>query len=137
MRDASSAHAGVPGERSLLVGVDECGSQDARTAIHPTKFVSLHGGMRGVAPSQRPQSADRKDDREQRGHANREHRPNEEKVPAVLAQVGANSRSSHVQDRNAQPKQRHEQDDDVPRSPTGQHDCSVQPNHADGYHDEI
>jgi hypothetical protein len=62
--------------------------------------------MRGVAPSQSPKSAHRKDDGEQRGHANREDRPHEEEAIAVLADVGADSRTSHVQNRDAQPKQR-------------------------------
>jgi len=43
----------------------------------------------------------------------------------------------HVEDGDGQPKERKEEDDDVPGSPFGEHQRSVQPNDKDGHSSEV
>src|ERR1700722_706325 len=84
-----------------------------------------------------PQSARREDEGEERGNAEREECPDKEEGPAGLGDRSANSRPLHVDDRDDQPKERPEEDDDVPRSPFGQHQRSVQPDDQDWHRNEV
>src|SRR6516225_6844553 len=84
--------------------------------------------LRGSAPRQMlPQSARRENDGEERGNAEREKCPDKEEGSAGLGDRSADSRPLHVDDRDEQPKERPEEDDDVPRSLSGQHQRSIQP----------
>src|SRR5215471_511340 len=91
----------------------------------------------GPAPWQAPQPARREDDGEERGHAERDGRPDEEEGSAGIGDLGAKTRPLHVEDGNQQPKERPEEDDDVARSPFGEHQRSVQPDGQDGYNNEV
>jgi len=71
------------------------------------------------------QSAHREDDREERGHAEREECPDKEEGSAGLGDGSADSRPLHVDEGDDQPKERPKEDDDVPWSPFGQHQRSV------------
>ncbi len=93
-------------------------------------------GLLGLAPSQAPQSAHREDDGEERGHAERDQRPDEEETPATGGPE-ADSRSSHVDDGDAHQQERREEDDDIPRTPFGEHERSVQPDDADDHRKEV
>src|ERR1051326_1262134 len=74
---------------------------------------------------------------EERGHAERDECPDKEEGSAGLGQRAANSRPLHVDDRDKQSKERPEEDDDVPRSPSCQHHRSVQPDGQDRHHNEV
>src|SRR5215470_3671462 len=88
--------------------------------------------LSGPAPWQAPQAARREDAGEDRGHAEREERPDPEEDSAGVGDPAADkSRPPHVHDKNAQPKERPEEGDDVPRSPFGERQRSVQPNDQD------
>ena len=52
-----------------------------------------------------------------------------EKVQAT--DLDADTLPHHMDDGDARPKERPEQNDDVPRSPFGEHERSVQPDHPD------
>ena len=85
-------------------------------------------GLPGLAPLQAPQSACREDEGEDRGHLERDERPDPEEDSAGVGDPAANkSRPHHVYDRDARPKDRTEEDYDVSRSPFGEHQRSVQP----------
>ena len=81
----------------------------------------------------------RKYEREERGHAEREERPDEEEVSAVFGDVGAEADTlpGHMEDRDGQPKESSKKHDDVPRSPSGKHQRSLHPNDKDGYRGEV
>ena len=74
-----------------------------------------------------PQSARREDDGEQPGNAEREECPDKEEGTVGLGDRSADSRPLHVDDRHDQPKERPEEDYDVPRSSFGKPQRSVQP----------
>ena len=94
--------------------------------------------LRGGPPWQMlPQSARREDDGEERGHAEREECPDKEEGSAGLGDRSADSRPLHVDDGDEQPKERPEEEDDVPRSLSGQHQRSVQPDDQNGQHNEV
>src|SRR6185436_6735801 len=87
-------------------------------------------GRRASAPWQAPQSAHAKDDGEEREHANRQQRPDEEEMSLVASETARNPdalRPTHVYIGHKQPEERPEQDDDVSRSPPGEQQCAVQP----------
>jgi len=86
-----------------------------------------------LAPEQGPQSTRREDDREERGHAERDERPDEEEGSAGLGDVAADADTlpHHVDNGDDQSKERPEEDDDVPRSRFGEHQRSVQPDDQD------
>src|SRR5262249_24426 len=94
-------------------------------------------GLPGPAPWQAPQSAHRENDGEERGHADRDDRPDEEEGSAGLRDLAADTLPHHVDDRDGQPKQRPEENDDVPRSPFGEHQGPVQPDDKDGPSSEV
>lgn len=78
--------------------------------------------------SQAPQSADRQDQGEERCDAERDERPHKKQSSAGVDHPAADkSCPSHVSERHDRSKQRSEQDDDVPGSPPGEHQRSVQP----------
>ena len=81
----------------------------------------------------------REDDGEERGHAEREQRPDEEEASARMCDAAsdADTPPSHMEVRDGQRKDRPEEDDDVPRSPSGEHQRSVQPNDEDGHGGEV
>ncbi len=83
-------------------------------------------GLLRRASSQAPQSARREDEGEERGHFERDERPDEEEDSAGIGDVAAGeSRPPHVDDRETRRKERPDEDDDVPRSPSGEHQRSV------------
>ena len=84
-----------------------------------------------------PQSAHREDDGEERGHAEREECPDKEEGSAGLGDGSADSAPLHVDDGDDQPKERPEEDDDVPRSLSGQHQRSVQLDDENGQRNEV
>src|SRR6266478_7970042 len=85
-------------------------------------------------PSQTPQSAYREDGGEGRGDAERDECPDPEKDSAGVDDPAAdNSRPHHVADKDAQPKDPSDEHEDVPRSPFGQHQRSVQPDDEDDH----
>lgn len=90
----------------------------------------------GLAPSQAPQSACREDDGEERGHAECYERPDEEETPAADGPE-ADSRPSHVDDGETRRKERHDKDDDVPRSSSGERQSSVQPDEQEEHRNEV
>src|SRR5215471_19761182 len=74
-------------------------------------------GLSGPAPLQAPQAARREDDGDGRGHAERDEGPNPEKNSTGIGDPAADkSRPPHVDDKDAQPSDRPEEHDDVPRS---------------------
>jgi len=81
--------------------------------------------------------APEEDDGEERGYAEREECPDEEEGSAGLGDRAADSRPLHVDDGDARPEERPEEDDDVPRSPFGEHQRSVQPDDQDGHRNEV
>ena len=93
-------------------------------------------GLLGLAPSQAPQSARREDDGEERGHAHREECPDEEETPAAGGPE-ADTLPSHVDDGDAHQQERREEDDDIPRAPSGEHERSVQPDDAEDHRSEV
>jgi hypothetical protein len=86
-----------------------------------------------LAPSQAPQSAHREDDGDERGHAERDDRPDEEEGSAGLGDFAADILPRHVEDGDDQPKERPEEYYDLPRSPFSEHKRSVKPNDKDGH----
>ena len=74
----------------------------------------------GPAPLQAPQPAPREDDGEP-GHAECDQRPDEEEGSAGIGDVAADADTLplHVDDGDAQPKERPEEEDDVPRCDRG------------------
>jgi hypothetical protein len=85
-------------------------------------------GLPGQALSQAPQSAHREDDGEERGYAEREERKDPEEDSAGVGNPAADkSHPSHVGEKDDRPKDRPEDVDDIPRSPSGEHQRSVQP----------
>ncbi len=95
------------------------------------------GGLPGPAPRQAPQSAHREDDGEERGHAERDDRPDEEEASTGPGDLAADTLPRHVEDGDGQRKERREKDDEVPRSPFGEHQRSVQPYDKDGHSSEV
>lgn len=82
----------------------------------------------GLAPLQAPQSACREDEGEDCGHLERDERPDPEEDSAGVGDPAADkSLPNHVHDGDARSKDRSEEDYDVPGSPFGQHQRSVQP----------
>lgn len=103
-----------------------------RASRRGTLFV-----LRGGPPLQMlPQPARREDDGEESGHAEREERPDKEEGSVGLGDRSADSRPFHVDDGDDQPKERPEENDDVSRSLSGEHQRSVQPNNQDGHCNE-
>ena len=72
-------------------------------------------------PSEAPQSAHREDDGDERGHTERDDRPDEEEGSAGLGDFAADTLPRHVENGDDQPKERPEEYYDVPRSPSGEH----------------
>src|SRR5215469_6536578 len=94
--------------------------------------------LRGVPPWQMlPQPARREDDGKESGHAEREERPDKQEGSVGLGDRSADSRPLHVNDRDEQSKDRSDEDDNVPRSLSGQHQRSVQPDDQDWYRNEV
>src|SRR5262249_30642229 len=102
------------------------------------KRPGLHLPLPGAA-SQAPQSARRKDEGEESDHAERDECPNEEERSARVgdATAGAHTLPAHVDDGDAQRKERQEEIDDVPRSPFDEHQRCVQPNDQDWHNREV
>src|SRR5215212_10048866 len=94
-------------------------------------------GLSGLAPGQAPQSAHRKDDREERGHAERDHGPDEEESSAGPGNLAADTVPPHVEDGDGQRKERREKHNDVSRSPFGEYQRSVQPHDKDRHSSEV
>jgi hypothetical protein len=65
-------------------------------------------GLRAPAPWQAPQSAHREDEREKRGHAEHDERPDEEEASAGISDAArySNAFPHHVDDGDAHPKKR-------------------------------
>ncbi len=105
----------------------------------PTEPAPWIVALPGLAPLQAPQSAHREDDGEERGHAEREERPDEEEGSAGVGDAAADADplSHHMNDGDDQRKERPEEDDDVPRSPFGEHQRSVQPDDQDWHRNEV
>src|SRR5271170_1385998 len=101
-----------------------------RLPHRPTSSARSHAGCEGLCPSQAPQSAHREDDGDERGHAERDERPDEEEASAGLGDLAVMC-PRHMEDGDKQPKQRPEDYYDVPRSPSGEHYRSVKPNDKD------
>src|SRR5271156_782381 len=80
-----------------------------------------------LAPLRAPQPARREDNGEERGHAQRDERPDEEEASTGIGDAAGDAHTLplHVYNRDDQQKQRHEEDDDVPRSPFAEHHSSV------------
>ena len=90
------------------------------------------------APWQAPQTARREDEGEERGHAERDQRPDEEEASGRIGDArDADTLPLHVEDGDTQPKEREEEHDDVARSPFGEYQRSVQPNHGKGNSSEV
>src|ERR1051326_971221 len=81
----------------------------------------------------------RQDGGEKSEHANREQRPYEKEVSAVIGDAARKARalSFHVDEWHYQRKERQQKRDDVPRSPFGEHERSVQPNYGDRHNQEV
>ena len=96
----------------------------------------LNVGLPGPAPWQAPQSADREDGGEEPEHADREQRPDEKEVSAGIGEPAgdADALPPHVDVGDDQRKERQKEHDDVPRSPFGKHQRSVQPDDGEGHH---
>ena len=90
-------------------------------------------------PWQSPQSVRRKYEGEERGHADRDQRPDKEEGSAGIGDSApyADTPPTHVDDGDDHPKERQEEGDDVPRSPFGEHQRCVQPNDNNGHSDEV
>jgi hypothetical protein len=99
-----------------------------RASRRGTLFV-LRGGP--------PQPARREDDGEESGHAEREERPDKEEGSVGLGNRSADSRPLHVDAGDDQFKERHEEEDDVSRSLSGQHQRSVQLDDNNGQHNQV
>ena len=86
-----------------------------------------------------PQSARGEDDGEERSHAERDERPDEEEASAGIGDAAgdADTLPLHVDDGDAQQKERPEEDDDVPRSPFGEQQSSVKQDDKDGHSNEV
>ena len=94
--------------------------------------------LRGGTPWQMlPQPARREDDGEESGHAEREERPDKEEGSVGLGDRSADSRPLHVDDGDEQSKERPEEEDDVPRSLSGQHQRSVQLDGKNGQRNQV
>ena len=95
--------------------------------------VSMFGLLDYRWPHSRVHSPRREDDREERGHTERDERPDEEERSAGLGDVAADADTlpHHVDDGDDQSEERPEEDDDVPRSPFGEQQRSVQPDDQD------
>src|SRR5262249_55630201 len=104
-------------------------SESAARAFSPASS-SLRWPLPRLAPSQAPQSARRKDEGEDRGHAEREECKDKEEASAGLGDL-ADSMALHVDDGDDRPNERPEQDDDVTRSPFDEHQRSVKPKDQD------
>ena len=93
----------------------------------------------GPAPWQAPQSARREDGGEEPGHAERDQHPDKAEASAGLGDPAgdADALPLHVEDGDAERKERPEEHDDVPRSPFGEHQRSVQPDYRDGHSSEV
>jgi len=87
-----------------------------------------------LAASQVPQSAGREEDGEDRGHADREERPDPEEFSAGVGDPAADkSHSPHMDVGNGRPKERRDENYDVPGSSSSEHQRCVQPDHHDKY----
>jgi hypothetical protein len=80
----------------------------------------------------------REDEGEERGHAERDQRPDEEEATAGTGDAtrDADTLPFHMDDGDAEPKERTEKHDYVSRSSFGKHKRSVQPNDKYGYTSE-
>lgn len=75
----------------------------------------------------------REDEGEEPGHAERDQHPDEAEASAGVRDAAgdADTLPLHVEDGDAKRKERPEDDDDVPRSPFGEHQRPVQPDDHD------
>ena len=73
------------------------------------------------ARTQTPQSVQRENNGKQRRHADRDQRPDEEEISGRVSDAAADADTlpPHVDDGDHQPKQRSDEDDEVPLSPSG------------------
>src|SRR6266404_9000942 len=114
-----------------------------RTRFAPITYAARRAfpcsvvGLTGPAPWQAQQSARREDGGEEPEHADREQRPDEKEVSAEIADPAGDADTTplHVDVGYDQRKERQEEHDDVPRSPFGKHQRSVQPDDGDEHHD--
>src|SRR3990172_1423925 len=124
---APPAARATPHERRRPSGPSRAAS--SATARGPKRDQSRATNARypGPTPSQVPQLARRKNSGERRGHAEHKECPDEEEGFAGFADLAADeaSRSLHVDDGDGQPKEPPEEDDDVSRSPFGEHQRAV------------
>ena len=91
-----------------------------------------------AAASQAPQSAHGEDYGEERGHAERDERPHEEERSAGVGDPAAGkSCPPHVDDGDARRKERRDEDDDVSRTPSGEHQRSVKPDEQEEHRNEV
>src|SRR5882672_6824202 len=99
--------------------------------------VRVVGLPRLASPWQAPQSPHREDGGEEPDHADRKQRPDEKEVSAEIRNLAgdADTPPLHVDVGYGQRKERQEKHDDVPRSPFGKHQRSVQPDDGDEHHD--
>jgi len=85
-----------------------------------------------MAPSQVPQSAGREEDGEDCGYADCQERPDPEEFSAGVGDPAADkSHSPHVDVGNGRPKERRDENYDVPGSPSSEHQRCVQPDDHD------
>ena len=90
--------------------------------------------LAALAASQAPQSSDREDEGEECSHAERDERPDPEEFSAGVDDPAPDeSRPSHVGEGHDRTKERSEEGDDVPRSPSGEHERSVHPDDEHEY----
>src|SRR5271168_1711715 len=91
-----------------------------------------------LAPLWAPQAARREDNGEERGHGERDERPDEEEASAGIGDAAgdADTLPLHVDDGDDQQKERPEEDDEVPRSPSGEDQSSVKQDDKDGHNSE-
>ena len=79
---------------------------------------------------------DREDDREERAHAEREDCPDEEK-PVAAVGPKTDTRPSQVKNRDDHQQKRGDKNDDIARSPSDEHERSVEPDHTENRDEEV
>src|SRR5438067_9919386 len=85
-----------------------------------------------------PQSAYREDDRKSRRDTERDERPDEEEGSSGQRDAGGDAPfACHVDDRDPRRKERHDEDDDLPRPALGEQQSRVQPDGHDEHHVNI
>ena len=115
-------------------------SRNGRTCGAAGKRESryIRFGLPGLAPLRAPQTARREDNGEERGHAQRDERPDEKEASAGIGDAAgdADTFPLHVEDGGGEGNERREEDDDVSGSPFGEHQSCVKPNAKDGHSHE-